>query len=71
MAFRLPLYIQTGSSIPPIITEFTASDTWTKPAGLSQVFIVCVGGGDYDDVHRFEKVVMMVMVCIYWIESSL
>ena len=28
-----------------VLREYTGSDTWTKPAGLKELFVVCIGGG--------------------------
>jgi hypothetical protein len=34
-----------GGGTDPIIRYYTAGATWTKPAGLSHVIVVCIGGG--------------------------
>jgi hypothetical protein len=34
-----------GGGTDPIIRYYTAGATWTKPAGLSHVLVLCIGGG--------------------------
>jgi hypothetical protein len=34
-----------ASGTNPVIRYYTAGATWTKPAGLSHVLVVCIGGG--------------------------
>ena len=43
MAFRNPLY--TTPAIANITREYISSDTWTKPDGLKELFVLCVGAG--------------------------
>ena len=43
MAFRNPLY--TTPAIANITREYISSDTWTKPDGLKELFVLCIGAG--------------------------
>jgi len=42
MGFRTPIYSSTKE---PILREYDSSTTWTKPNGLKEIWVVCVGGG--------------------------
>jgi hypothetical protein len=43
--FALPLYLGGSGGGSFIIREYTSSTVWNKPAGLLEVFVVCIGGG--------------------------
>jgi hypothetical protein len=43
--FALPLYSGGSGGGSFIIREYTSSTVWNKPAGLLEVFVVCIGGG--------------------------
>lgn len=34
-----------GGGTDPIIRYYTSGATWTKPAGLSHLLVICIGGG--------------------------
>lgn len=43
--FRLPISAGSTGGADYVLREYTGSDTWTKPAGLKEIFVVCIGGG--------------------------
>lgn len=42
---RFVLPISAGGSYSKVVQVYTSSGTWTKPAGLTHIEVICIGGG--------------------------